>query len=414
MSFSSSPSSAPGPSPGAASSSPGASSPGSPGAEADLPHPGDGPAPAPGEHPAAPRLAVIVPTFNEAENVEPIARRLMETLAGIPHEIIFVDDSSPDGTADRLRQLARRHPQIRCLQRIGRRGLSGAVSEGFLATSAPVVAVIDADMQHDETILTRMLETLEAEGADMVVATRYAEGGGFGDWPTLRRRMSRLATWLARRLTGVELSDPMSGFFMLRSACFRARAPGLTGKGYKILLDILSTPGDGLEIREIPYQFRARQAGQSKLDGKVMLDFVELLLARAFGGWMPVKFVMFAMVGALGVLVHMGVLAALFGTGLSGFAPAQAIATLVAMTTNFLVNNVFTYHDRKLRGWQLLPGWLSFAVASSVGALSNVGLAVFLFERVGLPWVAAALAGIVAGAIWNYAMTSFYTWRERG
>ncbi len=359
-------------------------------------------------------LAVIVPTFNEVENAPKIAEALRETLGHLKYEIIFVDDNSPDGTSDVVRSLAAEHPHIRCIQRVGRRGLSSAVIEGFLATSAPVAAVIDGDLQHDETLLPKMLETLISEDVDMVVGSRYVEGGGFGDWSARRRKMSEIATTMSKRLTGVVLSDPMSGFFMLRTDSFRARVGDLTGVGYKILLDILSSRGEQLTIREVPYEFRTRKVGESKLDNRVILEFVELLIARTIGRWIPTKFIMFSMVGAFGVLVHMAVLAVLFTGGLVTFVVAQGIATLVAMTVNFFVNNVFTYFDRQLRGRQLLPGWLSFCAASSVGALVNVGLADFLFKAAAMPWFIAALAGIIAGATLNYAVTALYTWKDTG
>lgn len=359
-------------------------------------------------------LAVIVPTFNEVENAPKIAEALRETLSHLKYEIIFVDDNSPDGTSDVVRSLATEHPHIRCIQRVGRRGLSSAVIEGFLATSAPIAAVIDGDLQHDETLLPKMLETLISEDVDIVVGSRYVEGGGFGDWSARRRKMSEFATAMSKRLTGVVLSDPMSGFFMLRTDSFRTRVGDLTGVGYKILLDILSARGAQLTIREVPYEFRTRQAGESKLDNRVILEFIELLIARTIGRWIPTKFIMFSMVGAFGVLVHMAVLAVLFTGGVATFVVAQGVATLVAMTVNFFVNNVFTYFDRQLRGRQLLPGWLSFCAASSVGALVNVGLADFLFKAAAMPWFVAALAGIIAGATLNYAVTALYTWKDTG
>lgn len=358
-------------------------------------------------------LAIVVPTFNESDNVLRLTESLFAALGGITFEIIFVDDNSPDGTADLVRELGIKDPRVRCLQRVGRRGLSSAVIEGMLSTAAPVVAVVDGDMQHDETKLRDMLTRMQAGDVDLVVGTRYAEGGGFGDWSAGRRRMSEFATALSKRLTGVVLSDPMSGFFMLRTSALRARVNDLTGVGYKILLDILSAPGESLKIAEVPYEFRTRQAGESKLDNKVLLEFVELLIARTVGRYVPTKFVMFGMVGALGVVVHMAVLASLFGNGAGplSFVAAQSVATLVAMTANFFVNNFFTYFDRQLRGWQLLPGWLSFAAASSVGALANIGVAAYLFETWDAVWFASGIAGIIVGAAWNYAVTALYTWK---
>lgn len=357
-------------------------------------------------------LAVIVPTYNEIANVEKLAELVSDALAPLRFEIIFVDDHSPDGTAQAVRDLSLQNASVRCLERVGRRGLSSAVIEGIMATSAPVAAVIDGDLQHDETRLALMLQRLHQENADIVVGSRYMDGGGFGDWSAQRRRMSEVATKLSKMLTGVVLSDPMSGFFMVKTASFRERVSDLTGVGYKILLDILSARGPAMNVQEIPYEFRTRQAGESKLDNKVLLEFAELLIARSVGRWLPTKFIMFSMVGAFGVIVHMAVLSSLFATAALAFATAQAVATLVAMTVNFFVNNFFTYFDRQLKGWKLIPGLLSFAAASSVGALANIGLSVYLFENLGAPWFGAALVGIIVGATWNYAITALFTWKD--
>ena len=356
-------------------------------------------------------IAIVVPTYNESQNVRKVVLALSAVLTPLRFEIIFVDDNSPDRTADIVRDLAGEFPQVRCLQRVGRRGLSSAAIEGMLATTAPVVALIDGDLQHDETALPKMLDILYSEDVDMVVGSRYAQGGGFGDWSQNRRRLSELATRLSKRMTGVELTDPMSGFFLIRSNRLRERVGDLTGVGYKILLDILSAPGGKIALREVPYEFREREAGESKLDNKVVLEFIELLLARTIGRWIPTKFIMFAMVGALGIVVHMVVLTLLFRSGLVSFTTGQAIATLVAMTTNFFVNNVFTYFDRQLRGWQLLPGWATFCAASAVGAVANLGIAVYLFETMDTVWFMSALGGVIVGSAWNYAVTALYTWK---
>jgi len=363
---------------------------------------------------AALEIAVVVPTYNECANARALTNLLHKALAGRSYEIIFVDDNSPDGTADIVREMGQCDRRVRCVQRVGRRGLSSAVIEGMLATAAPVVAVVDGDMQHDETKLGEMLDKLWAEDVELVVGSRYMEGGGFGDWSAKRRKMSEFATLMAKRLTGVALSDPMSGFFMVRTSSLRARINELTGVGYKILLDILSAPGNQMSVAEVPYEFRTREAGESKLDNKVLLEFVELLIARTVGKYVPTKFVMFGMVGALGVVVHMFVLAGLFqnGNGVASFAVAQGVATIVAMTANFFVNNFFTYFDRQLHGWAMLRGWFSFALASMVGAVANLGISVYLFETWDAVWFVSGIAGIIVGAAWNYAVTALYTWNN--
>ncbi|NMD07990.1 MAG: glycosyltransferase family 2 protein [Phyllobacteriaceae bacterium] len=357
----------------------------------------------------APDIAIVVPTFNEAENVPVLIARLRAVMEGHDYEIIFVDDSSPDGTSDAVRRFARSDARIRVLERVGRRGLSAAVIEGLMATAAPYGVVIDGDLQHDETLLPLMIETLRQD-ADVAIASRYLDGGGIGDWSQARLRTSLVATWLGQLLLKNQINDPMSGFFAVRTDVFRQRAGQLIGTGYKILVDLLSTSGPPLKTRELAYVFQSRQHGESKLDSKVALEFVELLIARFFGRYVPAKFVMFAAVGGFGVGVHFAVLSLLLNW--LSFAEAQGVATLIAMMVNFFINNAFTYHDRRLRGWRLLPGLLSFCAASSLGLLANVGVAVYLFAGVGTAWYLSALAGILVGATWNYVITSLYTWRS--
>lgn len=357
-----------------------------------------------------PELAVVVPTFNEAANVGQLVALLGRALAGIEWELIVVDDDSPDGTAGLMRELARENPRLRCLQRLGRRGLSSACIEGMLATAAPYIAVMDGDLQHDERLLPRMLELLRKEALDIVVGSRYVSGGGSAGLDETRAGMSRFATRLSRPLIPDGLQDPMSGFFMLRREVFEATVRRLSGIGFKILLDIFASAPQPLRFRELPYEFRSRGAGESKLDSQAMWDYGMLLLDKLVGRWVPARFVSFLLVGSVGVLVHMSVLAVLLNLAGQSFLFSQATATIVAMTSNFVLNNLITYRDLRLRGWALLRGWLSFVLACSIGAVANVGVANYLFEqRTG--WALAGLAGILVGAVWNYVVTLVYTWR---
>jgi dolichol-phosphate mannosyltransferase len=360
----------------------------------------------------APELTIVVPTFNEHDNIVPLLDGLKSVLGGITWEAIFVDDDSPDGTAEAVRAAGRHDTRVRCIQRIGRRGLAGACIEGILASSAPYVAVMDADLQHDEAILPQMLEALRNGGCDMVVGSRYVEGGGVGDWSTQRQRASSLATRLAHLVTKTDIADPMSGFFMLRRPVFESVMRGLSTQGFKILLDILATAQTPLRIKEIPYQFRQRVAGASKLDTLVAWEFAMLLADKLVGHIVPVRFLLFAFIGGLGVFVHMGVLAAglkLFGLSFVG---AQTTAAFVAMTVNFLLNNLFTYADHRLKSWRILRGLVSFYVICSFGAAANVGVASYLFAQQQVWWV-AGIAGIIVGSVWNYAVSSIFTWQNR-
>jgi dolichol-phosphate mannosyltransferase len=355
-------------------------------------------------------LTVLAPCFNERENVEPLVNKLAAALDGIAWEVIFVDDDSADGTAARVREIAQSDPRVRCVQRLGRRGLSTAVVEGMLASSAPYLAVIDADLQHDERLLPQMLAALKSEDLDIVVGSRYAGGGSIGTWDSQRAAMSSFATRLAGLVLKQNLSDPMSGFFMVTRPAFERVVRRLSGQGFKILLDIFASSTTPLRFKELPYTFRERQHGESKLDSKVLIEYVQLLLDKMFGHIVPVRFILFAAVGGTGVLVHLMTLR--LGMGMTSFTRANAIASVVAMTSNFFINNQFTYRDRRLRGSALLKGLLTFYAVCSIGAIANVGIASAVFER-DYSWWFAALAGIAVGVVWNYAMSMAYTWGER-
>jgi dolichol-phosphate mannosyltransferase len=359
------------------------------------------------------RLSIVIPTFNERSNISELLSRLEAVLGATGWEVIFVDDDSPDGTASLVRTIARTDPRVRCLQRIGRRGLSSACIDGMLASAAPVVAVMDADLQHDEGILPTMLAAIERGNADLVVGTRYAVGGSTGDWNRGRAVLSRIATAASRRvLTRHHLSDPMSGFFMLGRPVLDATVRDLSGLGFKILLDILTTGDQPLRVVEVPYKFRERFTGESKLDGLVVWEYGMLLAHKKVGRFVPVRFLAFSIVGGIGVVIHMLVLAAVLEGLHVGFTGAQSIATATAMTCNFALNNVLTHRDRRLKGWAWLRGLTTFALVCGVGAVANVGVATSLFES-RTQWAVAGLAGVLVGAVWNFAVTQNYTWRWR-
>jgi dolichol-phosphate mannosyltransferase len=359
-----------------------------------------------------PQLAVVVPTFNERGNIVALTERIATTLRDVDWELIFVDDNSPDGTADAVRALTAHDARVRCIQRVGRRGLSSACIEGMLATSAPYVAVMDADLQHDERILPQLLTVLRDGEADIAIGSRYVAGGSIGNFPDDRQQMSRLATRVALAATKVEVADPMSGFFMLRAELLRATVHDLSGQGFKILLDLLASVPAGTRVREVPYRFGERLAGESKLDTRAAWDYGVLLLDKTIGRYIPTRFLLFSAVGALGLGVHMVVLALLYKTDRTTFIWGQAWATLVAMSFNFALNNELTYRDRRLRGAAWLRGWATFVLACSLGAAANIGIAEFLYERDQM-WALSAIAGVLVGAVWNYAVTSIYTWRTR-
>jgi len=360
---------------------------------------------------SAPELAVIVPTLNEADNIDVLVAALTRALKDHAYEIVFVDDWSTDGTPDAIASLAAARPDIRLIRRYGRRGLSSAVIEGALATIAPVIAVIDADMQHDERLLPALLARVQTGEADIAIGSRYVDGGSFGAWDASRVRSSQIATRLARRLLRSPVADPMSGFFVVRRSALLAALPHLSNMGFKILLDLLASSPTPLRAIELPFEFRTRHAGQSKLDSGVAIEFLLMLLDKSVGRWLPPRLVLFGAVGVLGLAVHLAILRTAMLLG-ARFTVAQTIAVLTAIAFNFTLNNALTYRDRRLRGRAFLPGLLSFYAVCGLGALANIGAGQFVFAREHRWWL-AGIAGAAVGSLWNFAASSVTTWRKR-
>ena len=357
-------------------------------------------------------LSVIIPTLNEAGNIEPLLERLTIALADIRWEAIFVDDGSTDGTADLVTRIAQADRRVRLIRRIGRRGLSSAVVEGALASTTPVVAVIDADLQHDETILPDLYRAISGDGQELAIGTRYAGTGSTGAWDADRLRISRFATALAAPIMKTRLSDPMSGLFAVRRDILLDAAPNLSNVGYKILLDLVASHPRPLRVAEVGYTFGTRQSGASKLDQMVALEYIELLLDKTVGRFVPVKLVQFGAIGMVGVGVHLALLWMLLNVVLVGFSTAQAGAVIGAMTFNFALNNRFTYRDRQLKGLAWVGGLLSFYLVCSLGAVANVGIGSLVYEQYHGWWI-AGIAGAVVGSVWNYVASGWLTWARR-
>lgn len=362
--------------------------------------------------PARYELAVIVPTFNEADNVERIVDSLDVALAGIRSEIIFVDDWSQDGTAARIEQIARDRSDVRVLRRFGRNGLASAVIEGMMATMAPIVAVIDGDGQHDERLLPRLYSLVRGGAADVAIGSRYCQNGSTGDWSSFRLKCSQAATRLSRLVLQSPVTDPMSGFFAVRRDKVEALLPRLSGRGFKILFDLLTSSPEPLHAIELPFEFRTRIAGESKLGTGVVLDYAVTIADRLIRRFAPPRLVMFAIVGTLGLGVHLAALKATLALGHTSFEAAQTVAVLTAIAFNFIANNSITFRDRKLKGGRLLIGLATFYALCGLGALANIGTGTVLFDAHHRWWV-SGIAGAVIGSLWNFAASTLVTWRRR-
>jgi dolichol-phosphate mannosyltransferase len=359
-----------------------------------------------------PTLSIVVPTYQESANIPILFERIKCALGEAPWELIVVDDDSPDGTSNVAFALAAEDRRIRCLRRVNRSGLAGAVIEGWMSSSADLVAVIDGDLQHDETILPKMYEALATGSRNLAIGTRVREGSG-GSFSPARQRLSNLGAWVFRRIAGAAVTDPMSGFFMIRREIVARFAPRLSADGFKILVDVILSAGSGLKIAEVPYVFRKRNAGESKLTPLVGIDFLGLVVHHATAGVLPIRFVLFAVIGAGGLIVHIVTLSAVrHSFAMMNFDAAQLIATIVAMGSNFILNNEITYRPYRYSGLGMVVGFLSFALGCSVGALANIDVASWLFKA-NETWWAAGLAGAVLSVVWNYAVSTNLIWRRR-
>jgi len=359
-----------------------------------------------------PTLSVVVPTYLEAANVPVLFERVKGALEGLPWEMIVVDDDSPDGTSEVAFGLAASDRRLRCLRRVNRTGLAAAVIEGWMSSSADLVAVIDGDLQHDERILPKMYQSLVPGIGNLAIGTRVSDGTEGGLSPA-RQKLSDVGKWFFHGIAGAPVSDPMSGFFMIRRDIVSCLAPRLSPDGFKILVDVILSAGRDLKIVEVPYRFRKRVAGESKLTPPVGLDFLGLVAHHASGGMLPNRFVLFALIGAIGLVVHILALSAFHSWfGPSDFYTGQVVATLAAMASNFVLNNEITYRTHRYHGLSMIGGFAAFALGCGVGALANIDVASWLYKSNHTWWV-AGMSGAVLSVVWNYAVSTSLIWRRR-
>ena len=352
-------------------------------------------------------VSVVLPTYNEASNVRTAIAAAQIAVRSTPdHEILVVDDDSPDGTWLRVEELSRRDPRIRCYRRIDRKGLASAIVDGLSMARGEVLVVMDADLQHDPGIIARLVEALET--ADVAIGSRYVDGGSTGPWGLVRRGLSRLATRLCQWTLGISVSDPMSGFFALHRVTFQELADRLHPRGFKALMEILALCR-GARLVEVPYTFGLRTAGASKLGRGVVLDYLLALVELRLGRRLPVRFMQYCLVGLSGVLVQLGAFVALRGTTSDEI--ALALAILVAMISNFLFNNLWTFRDRRLTRGALGLGLLRFVFVSTLGALINHSVSVRLSQLTAIDLLWTSLVGIALATLWNYQMNRDLTWK---
>jgi dolichol-phosphate mannosyltransferase len=360
------------------------------------------------------QLSVIVPTFNERGNVASVVAGLDLALRAVSWEVIFVDDASPDRTADAVRDLARRDRRVRLISRHNRRGLSSAVVEGGLAATGDIIAVMDGDMQHDESVLPELYRRVASGEADIATASRFlADGAEAGLATGTRVRISSTGIALANRFFGLDLTDPLTGFFALRRSALEQALPHLSALGFKILLDLIISIQPRPKVSEVPFRFRARAQGASKLDRRVLYDFFLFVLEKTVGRVLPVpaRFLSFALINGLGILTHLALLIPAVSLMHASFLNSQMVATFGSMFFNFTMNNLITYNDATLRGGRFWRGFLLFSLLCSVGVFANVGVASMIYREYSeLDYVVPAIAGALITVVWNYVATKLLVW----
>jgi dolichol-phosphate mannosyltransferase len=378
-----------------------------------------------------PVVSVVTPTFNEAENLPLLVASLQESLAGLPHEIIVADDDSPDGTWEIAERLGEADPSVRLVRRFHDHGLSEAVLDGMSVARGRVLAVIDADLQHDPAILPDMVAALDDGRADVVVGSRATEGGGYGDWAASRRLVSWVATFIARVVLRVSVSDPMSGYFALTRSAYERGAAGINPRGFKILLEFIGRDRE-LRVLEVPYEFRNRVHGETKLNRSVIRSYLLAVAELRLGRQVDPAFLLYVLVGLIGLVVNSVVFSLAeaagvpqFTTGLNealdpiygSFVLSVAVSTVVV----FALNNEFTFWEQRYSGWKLMPAFLVFVGMTIVGTLVHVGVFTYL-QNIGLLLSVLGdagartlhnLIGAVVALIVNWYLNTTYLWRRR-
>ncbi len=372
----------------------------------------------------APDLSLVICTLNEGAAIRSVIEEITQTLAGIKHEIIVVDDNSTDATQSEVLDLAKTLPHVRLHVRLTERGLSSAAIKGWDIARGQYLGVMDGDGQHDPQAILALANMIMKGDKDLVCVSRYIGGTDTG-LSFIRDLGSKAATAATGLVLSVPLTDPMSGCFMMTRDYYMSARPKLTGVGFKILVDVAASSSIKPRFGEVKAALRQRQGGQSKLDLRVVLDLGALLVEKATKGFLPARFVLFAGVGVTGVFVYGAVLYVchyLFRGNepipfyrfrhVDGDTLSYCLAIWVSMTSNFFINNSITFRDKRLKGWGLLRGLMSFYVACSIGAVFSLFLSMYMKDKLGIHWFVAGVSAALMSSVWNYWASALISWRK--
>ena len=363
------------------------------------------------------KLSVIIPTYNEVNNIEPIVKLLELSLKSINFEIIFVDDNSPDGTINEIKKLSEVNKKVRYILRFDKSGLSSAVTDGILNAESEICVVMDGDLQHDEKIIPMMFKKIVDGKLDLVVGSRFKRKNDSSSLNTKRFLFSKFGNMLSNSLLINKLTDPMSGFFMIRRNIFLSIIPRLSQIGFKILLDLIISSEKKLSFQEIEFKFRKRNSGDSKLNYLIFWDYFLMLIDKKFGKLVPVRFISYCLIGLIGVLIHIFSFLILFKVMQLNFFHSYLPAMLITMTSNFFINNALTFrHVQLLKPKDVIRGLFLYYIICSFGAFSNIMIATniynsSIFSNLDLNWIVATFSGLLVSSVWNYLVSSRMSWR---
>ncbi len=312
-------------------------------------------------------LTVVIPTLNEEKNIPIIFEKVSNALKGVNWEMVIVDDNSTDRSPEVMREMTQKHHNFRFIRRIGRSGLSTACTEGMLSSAAPVIAVMDADGQHDETKLQTMLGLIQGDSADVVVGSRFKEGAELEAFSNFRTKLSLYSNTLAQKLFNLPLKDSMGNFFMLRQTVLEEAAPHLCGRGQKLLFDILLVGPKDVRVAEVPIVFGVREHGDSKLSPLAAIDFGLQMWDRKFGQIFPTKAVIdicsilgFTLISTLIQWAIMKISYAMSGT-FPNAALILPFATVPSIALSYRIQRALTAKRKRTKGWGMVKEFLAYA-----------------------------------------------------
>ena len=362
-------------------------------------------------HSSSTEFSLVVPTYCESQNIAILVEKVHQSLSSYSYELVVVDDNSPDGTSEIANSLSQQYP-VRVITRRNERGLASAVVEGFKQARGDILGVIDADLQHPPEVIPELLETVMS-GADVVIASRYVEGGGSEGWSASRKIISKGSKLLAQVLLPAArgIKDPLSGFFLLRKEVIDGVE--LSPTGYKILLEVL-VKGKATEVAEVPYIFKVRERGTSNLTSGEGIRYLKHLTRLTGLQAGAMRFLKFSLVGLSGVLVNEGLLWLLTENLGLYYLLSAAIAVETAIITNFILNDIWTFRDRRTSGNRSLLGrGLKFNLVSLGGLGINIAILWTVTEVVGISYLISNLIGIAGATLWNYTINTLWTWRAK-